>query len=362
MPTNEILPFCPVDTGTNLLNEADYTAAADRTDGNQPGVASSKLNNKALRQGTYLAAGLSQFLVDNLGSDVLDNNTPGQLLSQMKASLLVLPPVVSTFTSGSGTYSLPYYFFIASGNATIGATYTNNGATFTVSATISSGIMLKTTGSGAPSITGTLTKSGGTGDSSLTFYAIRAPTYLEVLAVGAGAGGASSTGSGNTGTNGGNTTFGTSLITANGGVAPTFAGFYGIGGVGGTGTIVSPALGTVTAGGAGASTSGQGFTPGGVGGNSILGGAGGGGIGFSSPTAGTNAATNSGSGGGGGGVDVSGGGGAGGGAGAGIRAIINSPSPTYGYVIGAKGTGGTGGQQLGADAGDGIVQVVAHFQ
>lgn len=64
-----------------------------------------------------------------------------------------------------------YTFTVTSANATIGATYTNNGQTFTVLATIAGGTTLKTTGTGAPSASGTLTKAVGTGDATITFSA-----------------------------------------------------------------------------------------------------------------------------------------------------------------------------------------------
>jgi len=65
-----------------------------------------------------------------------------------------------------------YIFTVTSANATIGATYTNNGNTFTVNATISSGTTLYMTATGAPSTSGTLTKASGTGDSTITFSAV----------------------------------------------------------------------------------------------------------------------------------------------------------------------------------------------
>lgn len=64
-----------------------------------------------------------------------------------------------------------YTFTVTSANATVGATYTNNGQTFTVLATIASGTTLKATGTGAPSASGTLTKATGTGDATITFSA-----------------------------------------------------------------------------------------------------------------------------------------------------------------------------------------------
>jgi hypothetical protein len=56
-------------------------------------------------------------------------------------------------------------------NATIGATYTNNGKTFTVLETLApTGTILKTSGTGSPSISpGTLTYASGTGDATIAY-------------------------------------------------------------------------------------------------------------------------------------------------------------------------------------------------
>jgi hypothetical protein len=65
----------------------------------------------------------------------------------------------------------PYVFTCSSANATVGSTYTNNGQTFTVLATIAAGLTLLCSGTGAPSASGTLTKATGTGDATITFSA-----------------------------------------------------------------------------------------------------------------------------------------------------------------------------------------------
>lgn len=188
---NNFLPFCPTDTGLNLESQSDYAVDPDRTIGNQPGVASSKLNNKALRQGTYVVSQLAQYISDRLVVDLLDNDLPAQLLAQMNAALVPLAPNFTKYLSGSGSWNATYYFFIASGNATVGATYTNNSNTYTVVSTIAAGTRLQVTGPGDPTANGgVLTKSGGTGDSTLTFYAFRKAAYIEVELVGGGGGGA----------------------------------------------------------------------------------------------------------------------------------------------------------------------------
>lgn len=68
-----------------------------------------------------------------------------------------------------------YRFTVTSANATVGATYTNNTQTFTVTATITAGTVLFCTGTGAPTASGTLTRTSGTGDATITFSANVAP-------------------------------------------------------------------------------------------------------------------------------------------------------------------------------------------
>lgn len=85
----------------------------------------------------------------------------------------------------NGAVSTIYTFTVTSANATIGATYTNNSVTFTVTATIASQTTLICTASAAPSVSGTLTKATGTGDATITFSAFTTGTstwqYLATL-------------------------------------------------------------------------------------------------------------------------------------------------------------------------------------
>ena len=85
----------------------------------------------------------------------------------------VLPGDVVTFASG---FENEYVFTISSGNATAGATYTNNGHTYTVVSTIAAQTTLTTTSTGAPTTSGALTKTSGTGDSTIAFSAFTTNT------------------------------------------------------------------------------------------------------------------------------------------------------------------------------------------
>lgn len=368
MVTNDFIPFCPTDTGTNLLSQSDYIAASDRTDGNQPGVASSKLNNKALRQGTFVASQLAQYVSDFLTANVSDDGNTAEFLSQMKAALKPLVPNVSEYTSGSSTWNMQYQFFIAAGNATATATYTNNGVTFTVVSTVAAGTLVKMTGNGDPTVSGTLTKATGTGDATLTFYAFRKPLYLIVDVVGGGGGGGSSGTTGGGGqTSGGTSSFGGTIISCTGGNNGTSNG-TGTPVTGGSASTTAPAVVLIGLNGAGGTPggtnngAGTAEPTGGPGGASFLGGNGAG----SGNTDAGSAASNSGSGGGGAGISnvASGGAGGGGGSGAFVRAQIPAPASTYAIVVGAAGGGGSAGSSghNGGAGAAGLVVVTEYYQ
>lgn len=75
----------------------------------------------------------------------------------------------TAYYSGSLVNYNAYIFTCTSANATVGATYTNNANTFTVVTTIAAGTTLLCTGTGVSTASGTLTKTSGTGDATITF-------------------------------------------------------------------------------------------------------------------------------------------------------------------------------------------------
>ena len=306
-------------------------------------------------------------ITDDLNFPVDDTlQTYRGTIGQIKNYLapIYIPPSQQIFTSGSGTYNLGHAFIVSGANATVGATYTNNGNTYIVLRTVSSSNLVWLSGSAAPTTSGTLTKASGTGDSTIAFSAYRKSIYLRVRMVGGGGGG-SGTGSASVGSAGGGgaTTFGTSLLTASGGGAGVYRG----GASGGSATINSPASGIGMSGAASGGIIDPPSTAQVLGGfpgaASFFGGAG---SGSSYNDAGQDAKANSGSGGGGGGNnnrnDVSPG--CGGGAGAFIDAIIPSPSFTYAYAVGAAGTAGTAGTngKNGGAGAAGLIEVTEFYQ
>lgn len=345
MATNNFLPFSPTDTGTNLLSQSDYAVATDRTIGNQPGVASSKLVNKALRQATVIAANLAQLAANVTTSDVLDDGESDSILAQLSATIMRLPPTFTSYLSaGSSTHSVTMYFFIKSGSATVGATYTHNAFTYTVKATVAAGVYVTMTGTGLPLTQGTLTKASGTGDATLTFYAIRLPLYINARIVGSGGGAGSGggTGGGTVGGAGGATSFGASSAPGGGGSNGSTTGGGSAGGTGGGAPTISgaAALCIVTGTrGAGGVTGTTGVTPvAGQGGCSFFGGPGQGADATETSSA---PAANSGSGGGGGVISQNFAAG-GGGSGTYVELAISTIAATFAVVIGAAGTAGIG--------------------
>lgn len=312
-------------------------------------------------------------ITDDLNFPVDDTlQTYRGTIGQVKNYLapVYVPPSVQTFLSGSGTYYCGHVFFCSGASATVGATYTNNGNTYTVIKTVSSSNWIWLSGSAAPTASGTLTKSGGTGDTSIAFTAFRKAINLMVEMVGGGGGGGGGGSSGNgSGGTGGTTTF--NSINANGGTGgvagPTGTNSSGsLGGAGGTsgaGSATFRAPGSAGVSGSGGTAVTYNGTPG-AGAGSLLGGGGAGADGYGGGGAGSAGSGHGG--GGGGGSTGSGGRGAPGGGGAGeyVELIISSPAATYSYSVGAGGTAGSAGTGGGAGGagGSGVILVTEYYQ
>jgi len=103
MATNEILRFAETDTGTNLLTQAEYLADSQRPIGNQPGVARSKLVNKALRQSSLIAAGIAEFISDKQANNITDSLTPQNIADYFEAAILSSIP---SFTQDGYFYKI----------------------------------------------------------------------------------------------------------------------------------------------------------------------------------------------------------------------------------------------------------------
>lgn len=140
MATNEILPFTPTDTGTNLLTQVVYAASTQRDIGNQPGIASSKLNNKAIRQATFIAASLAQYISDKTGDNVLDDSNDAALLVTMqKAWQFARIQAVTGTDTALSTSDIIELQNTTSYTLTLPAANTVTGKVFTLKKTAASG-------------------------------------------------------------------------------------------------------------------------------------------------------------------------------------------------------------------------------
>lgn len=82
MATNNFKPFA-TGNGANVTSQADYEALAALTSGFSSGKASSAQINKALRQSTFIASALAQYVANKSGSDVLDDGDIAGFVSKM---------------------------------------------------------------------------------------------------------------------------------------------------------------------------------------------------------------------------------------------------------------------------------------
>jgi hypothetical protein len=86
MASNDFLPFGG-GAGANVIDQATYAALTARLAGFQSGVAQSAQLNKVWRQSSIMAAVLAQFIVDQTGSDAIDEGTIATLLANLKQAI-----------------------------------------------------------------------------------------------------------------------------------------------------------------------------------------------------------------------------------------------------------------------------------
>lgn len=122
MAQNKILPWAQTSTA-NALSDADYASDmatnGSYVDGVKSGQASSQQANKTWRQGTSVAAGLAQFLVDNLAVDVTDADVPATFSSRITNAIIMLGQISNfnqSFATAIGGYKKYAIVSDSSGN------------------------------------------------------------------------------------------------------------------------------------------------------------------------------------------------------------------------------------------------------
>jgi hypothetical protein len=94
----DFLPFA-TGPGANIVSQASYAADPLTGAGNQPGIARSNVNNKALRQGTFVAAGVSQFITEQLDEYVFDDANLASWVDKFRRALLSLQPRITLYNN-----------------------------------------------------------------------------------------------------------------------------------------------------------------------------------------------------------------------------------------------------------------------
>ncbi|MCI1676648.1 MAG: hypothetical protein LKK36_06320 [Ewingella americana] len=83
MPNNDFKAFA-LAPGANVLSQNDYAQLAALSTGWQSGVAKSPEVNKAVRQATFIASAVAQYVADLSGQDVLDDGNIANFITKLK--------------------------------------------------------------------------------------------------------------------------------------------------------------------------------------------------------------------------------------------------------------------------------------
>ena len=73
MPINDFRPFA-IDIGANVVTQDDYLVKPELVEGFTVGILKSELANKVWRQSSFVASAIAQFIMNELGEDVIDND------------------------------------------------------------------------------------------------------------------------------------------------------------------------------------------------------------------------------------------------------------------------------------------------
>ncbi len=256
MSINNIKPFA-VGAGANVTSQADYEALAALVKGFQSGKASSAQINKALRQSSFVASVLAQFISDKAGVDVLDNGNATALLNNLIAALkansandfLQKNNNLSEFTTTAAKNAACINLGLSDATGYTGrllniavitssCTYTPTAGTKKIKVTAVGG----GGGSGGVAATSSVQYSasggGAGGSSAIGFYMSSGPVVCVI-----GSAGAAGAAGNNPGGAGGTTSFG-SLIIAPGGSGSAGGPAVAAGGTSATGNTAPGALST----------------------------------------------------------------------------------------------------------------------
>ena len=85
-PQNDFKPFA-VGEGANVIEQSEYEKSGFLKEGFKKGMARSSEINKAIRQGSSIAAAVARFAAEKTGEDIFDNGDIGALSRQIETSI-----------------------------------------------------------------------------------------------------------------------------------------------------------------------------------------------------------------------------------------------------------------------------------
>ena len=113
MPTNDFYEFA-TSSAAYVESLPDYLADVERTAGQQSGIARAELNNRALRQGSAMAAAIGSFMTAQ-GYDALDDGDTAQRASDFAAAVAALiQPSIASAVNAAKTDVLQRVFPVGS--------------------------------------------------------------------------------------------------------------------------------------------------------------------------------------------------------------------------------------------------------
>jgi hypothetical protein len=113
MPTNDFYEFA-TSSVAYVESLADYLADVERTAGQQAGIARAELNNRALRQGSAMAAAIGSFMVAR-GYDALDDGDTATRAANFAAAVAALiQPSITSAVNAAKTDVLKKVFPVGS--------------------------------------------------------------------------------------------------------------------------------------------------------------------------------------------------------------------------------------------------------
>ena len=163
--TSDFLPFA-TGSGANVESQATWATDAAVTNGFSSGIASSAKFNKAIRQGTFIAAGVAQWVANAIKGNVPDDGNLTNLVTYIGNAVTTWVTGLFSFTlANPGSASFPGGLIVKWGAGTqsgsSGAQAVTFGTAFPNSALIS--FATNGTNAGPPTAfhgTGNLTASG----------------------------------------------------------------------------------------------------------------------------------------------------------------------------------------------------------